>query len=456
MSTPYPYQRKGVKYLNYFNGRALLADDMGLGKTPQILWWLNEDVLDRCPALIVCPASLKLNWQREALKHVGMQAQVIEGRHIPKWGKIDKKIVIINYDILKDWVDVLKEHNFQTIVFDECHYLKNRLALRTKTSRSLVKGVPYRIGVSGTPILNVPAEIWPMLNIIRPDLYTSFWDFASKYCAPTRTHWGWQYKGATHTKELNEELLDNLMIRRRKVDVLKQLPNKIRSVVPMDVENRKEYNQALHDFLSWMARNHSSKLSTAMRAERLVKLGYLRRLAALSKMKYVYEWVDNFLEQDPEEKIILFGIHKKVIQAIHERYKHISVVVDGSKSTAQRYEAFDAFNKTKTTRIFVGNIDAAGTGWSASSCPNVGFVELAWKPGLHTQAEDRCHGIGRGVEGVHTMCYYFIAYDTIEEKLCKIIQSKQEVASSVIDGQSDVENLNIHDILTENLKRGTP
>ncbi len=171
MTKLYPYQKRGVLRIERFGGRVLLSDAMGLGKTIQALTWLKRFRKRRktLPAIVVCPASLKWNWEIETLKHIGVQADILEGVNPPKRFRPQSKLIILNYDILKAWLPVLKSWDPQTVVLDECHYAQNRSTQRSKAARNLCESVPYVLALSGTPLTNRPAELWSVLNLIRPN-----------------------------------------------------------------------------------------------------------------------------------------------------------------------------------------------------------------------------------------------------------------------------------------------
>ena len=237
------------------------------------------------------------------------------------------------------------------------------------------------------------------------------------------------------------------MIRRLKKDVLNDLPNKTRDVVPLDIEKPAEYRKANKDFINWLKEKSVSKALKAAKAEKMVQMGYLKRLAAQLKMKQAIAWVDNFLESS-DNKLVIFATHKSVIKKIHERYKDISVVVDGSVSGKKRKWAVNLFQENKKIRLFIGNIKAAGTGLTLTAASDLAFLELDWVPGTHTQAEDRIHRIG---QTEHSNIYYLIAKGTIEEKLCGVIQEKQKVISNVLDGKAKFNQLDVFDLLSKEL-----
>lgn len=450
----FPYQKDTITHIEKFNGRALLALDMGLGKTVVTLKWLKKHP-DCLPALIVCPASVKFVWQYEASNYVHLQSSVCEGQTPPLYNQhnfsTQSPLMIINYDILTYWVDYLKQLNFKTIVYDENQYLQNPKSLRTKAARSLSKKSENILALSGTPLTNRPAELWPTLNILWPKTYNSFWSFAQNFCNPKHTRWGWDFSGSSNLPQLHQQLKSKGMIRYKKEDVLKDLPAKIRRIVPCELSNMNEYKSASTDFISWIRKNKGHKIQATMKAEKLVRVGELLRLAARLKMKAVVEWANRFLEET-DEKLILFAVHKKAIAVLQKWVKGKSVTIDGSVRGKQREMAVRQFQNDPSTRVFIGNIRAAGIGITLTAASTVAFVEMYWVPGVHIQAEDRPHRIGQKNT---VWINYLIALDTIEEDLCKILQKKQKVISAVLDGGSNPKDLNLYHELLKVIERKT-
>lgn len=448
----YQYQKDGVWDMEDFlesNGGALLADEMGLGKTLQTLWTLRRARPGAMfPALVVCPASVKYVWEHQARHHMRLRAQVLEGQ-TPPTGRIGfiPKLMVINPDILQHWLPHLRRLGLRTLVLDECQYFTNYRAKRTKAAMDLARRVPYRMALSGTPLTNRPAELWPTLHMLRPDIFPSFFSYAQEYCDPRRTPWGWEYKGARNIPKLHALLRRTCMVRRLKRDVLSGLPDKVRRVVPMDLSDRAEYTEAATNFMGWLQKNVGrSRVRRASRAAAVVRIGYLLRLAARLKVRNVVAWVNTFLKECPNEKLVLYAIHKKMIGVLGRRVRAKSVTIDGSVVGRKRQLAVDQFRRDPDTRVFIGNIKAAGTGVDGLQdvCSNLAFTELWWRPGDHIQAEDRIHRIGQG-----GACWvsYLVAGGTIEEDLCRIIQEKQAVIHATLDGSPLAGDLDVFDQL---------
>lgn len=432
MTTLYRYQRKGVYAMRRFRGRVLVADEMGLGKSLQALSFMAR--WKSYPTIIVCPASLKWNWEREIATHLNLSCEILEGRKPPRVNRSrvqTPNIVIINYDILKNWVPWLLSLKPKLVIFDEAHYCGNVRTQRTKAMRALTKGVEQIIGLTGTPLINRPAELWPILNLIRGDLYPHFRPFADAYCAPKLTPWGWQFKGATNLLQLHAELREHLMVRRMKAKVLKDLPKNRQIIVPLHLKDRKQYDLAQTDFLHWVARQKG--ISTAKRvrgAEAMAKWTYLTQLAAELKLDQVYEWIDNFL-QSSDEKLVVFGIHHAILKPLHHRYLHTSVLINGSVPGKERQRRVDQIQTNPKVRLLFGNIDAAGVGLNITIPNTVLFVEIPFTPADISQAIARVNRIGQTQD---TTSYFLVAQDTIEEKLLRLVRRKQQITESAIDG----------------------
>jgi len=444
---------EGVEKIQQFGGRALLADEMGLGKTLQTLYWIWK--YSKWPVLVICPAHLKWVWYMEAFTHFRIRPRVLSGTKPQReWDNWTKQILIINYDILHHWMEYLQKISFQCGVIDECHYIKNPRAIRTKQVQKIFRHTPHLIAVSGTPILSRPIELFPTLHLLRRDLFPSFFDYAFHYCKPTLTLHGWVYKGAENLDELHRRLRKHLMIRRQKKDVISQLPSKIRKILPVELpkDSMEEYRKAEKNFLQWLRGFSSVKALRASRAVMVSKMGYLKRLAAEMKKPYLFRWIDDFLDSS-EQKLVIFGVHRAVLIPLYERYKSIAVKIDGSTTARKRKTAVQEFQNNPKIRLFIGNIQAAGTGLTLTSASNTLFAELDWNPANLTQAEDRTHRIGQKTS---TTYYYLIAKDTIEEYLCRLVQQKQTILIETLDGSRRTNNsLDIFTKLNKVLQKET-
>ena len=445
----YPYQLEGVSWLEAHNGTGLLGHEMGLGKTIISLGWLKLHPEIR-PVVCVVPASLKINWQREAAKWIGEKALILSGKKPSKTALKKATIIIINYDILGAWLHTLIEIKPKVLIGDEIHFCKNPKAARTKCFKELQKHVEHFIPMSGTPITNRPNEFYPVLNMLDPREFNSWFRFAQRYCGMKYTGFGWDTSGATNTEELFERINNRLMIRHKKADVLKDLPAKQRFVVPMDINNRAEYNHADINLISWVKEAFGKgKAEKTAQAEALARFSYLKQLAAEGKREQAINWIKDTL--DSNGKLVLMAVHHVMIDYLAEELRNYNpVVVDGRVNQDNRQKAVDRFQNDDTCRVFIGNIKAAGVGITLTAASNVVFLELGWTPGEMEQAADRIHRIGQVADSVNV--WYLVAADTIEEEIAQILDTKQVILDAVLDGKVTEQESMLTELLRKRLE----
>lgn len=438
----YPFQVQGVSFLETKGGNGIIADEMGLGKTIQALGWIQLHPEIR-PVVIICPASLKLNWRDEinACLSKRKATHIIEGQKPYRFPQTD--IYIINYDIVAHHVkSLISLLNPQVIILDEGHYIKNGKRKRTIAIKELTKNIRHKIILTGTPIENKPAELFNQISLINPKLFPSFFQYAKRYCGAQYTGFGWNFSGASNKEELHSILTSSCMIRRLKSEVLPDLPQKIRTVVPLKIDNIKEYRKAEKDFSAWLKKNGKGKGASA---NALAQIEYLKQICIKGKMKWIIQWIENYLDQ--EEKLVVIATHRKTIRDFRRYFKERSiktVKLVGGMEKGERHRSVKRFQTKKNIRIFFGNIKAAGVGITLTAANSLIMTELGWNPSAHDQAEDRIHRIGQ-----KDACsiYYFIAEGTIEEDIIKLIDEKRETVTAILDGKEVEENTILSELL---------
>lgn len=478
------FQKEGVAYA-VDKGCVLIADEMGLGKTIQALAFIQRmhNALKwnhgrRVKVLVVCPASLKINWEREA----NLWCPELTTTYISSTDESFPitDIIIINYDLLSErkkkgtksyekskYEVMLSKLDFDIIILDESHYIKNKKAKRSKATLRMRQGIFHRLLLTGTPILSRPEELINQLEFLdvlekfAPEGRDPEWYFKEHFCNGHQVFFGnrsfYDSKGASNLPELNELLKEHCMIRRRKSDVLKQLPPKRRQTVYMALSNRKMYEKVEADLAEWVRNKYKTKpkfreqiqveallnetspeeaLSNAIErskaAEHLVMIEALKQTAVEGKLTSVIAWVQDFIEI---EKLVLFGVHTDAIDRIVKYFGKRAVKVIGEMNPEERQEAIDKFQTDDEVRLFVGNMTAAGIGITLTAASNVAFFELGWTPGSHVQAEDRVHRIGQESNSVNI--YYLVGSDTIEEYIAEVLEQKAENVGLAIDGIQD-------------------
>ena len=429
---PYTFQVKGVRFIKNNHARCLVADDMGIGKTYQTIIHLALHPSHRS-AIIICPAGLKLHWQRELWHHARLESQVLDGRtpHHHTHGNI----WIINYDILHYWLPWLLDRHARIIIPDECQRLINRSSKRSQAFTTLAEPCPHIIGLSGTPIVNRPIEFFPILHAIAPKVFPSYTQYAFRFCNPRLRHGQWDMSGATNLTELHD-LVAPLMIRRMKEDVLDELPCTITTTLPIALSNQKEYDAVEDDFVKWLRENGGvAALKTASRAQAFVKMGILRRLAAAGKMSAIEEWIEDFLN-DTNQKLVVFTWHNDTINRLMEKFGKQAVMINGSVPPNKRQGIVDKFQCSPDCRIFFGNLKAAGEGITLTAAATVCNTELGWNPATHDQAIDRLIRIGQKSKVVES--FYFIGRGTVEEKILALHETKRQVIAKILDGGTEL------------------
>lgn len=451
----YPYQTEGVKVALERN-RILLADEMGLGKTIQALAYLQARKEIR-PAVIVCPASLKINWLRECENFLEdcpeNQAVVLSGKTPVS---VQGNIFIINYDILSDWLPVLKP---KAVIGDEAHYIKNSKSNRSKAFKKLCKKTESIILLTGTPVLNRPIELYPLVNLLAPHEFSNYIAYGKRYCSGHRkeiiTRGGikrlvWDFTGQSHLNELNQKLQNTVMIRRLKKDVLKDLPPKQYAVVPVEISNQDAYIKAENAFISWLAEQvrkgvyDRKRLNSALKAEALVKINYLKQITAYGKLNVAVDWIRDFLES--EEKLVVFAHHRDLINRIAKQFPGCAVIAGDTKN---RMNEVDRFQNDPKCRLFIGSIQAAGVGLTLTASSNVAFLEYPWRPADFDQAVDRLHRIGQKFS-VTAWCLIanVDGIKTIDEKIISILQKKRKTVDAIIDGAASNKINVLDDIIS--------
>ena len=434
----YPFQKVGVDFIVKNGGRCLLADDPGLGKTAQAIGAILNLKPNR--SLVVCPATMKYVWESEIKKWSDLTCSVIDSDTDIK--NINTNIFIINYDILKKYIGELVKIKFGVIVLDESHYIKTPNTIRSRAIRILARNIQHIIMLTGTPVLNRPVEIFNPLNILDPKKWNNYFRFTTKYCAAHRTRFGLDVSGSSNIEELKQEL-DKYILRRRKEDVLKDLPEKIRVTVPVDLDksSAREYYKAYHDFATFLKENKGKKppeIMRALQAEKLVRLNILREIGGKGKINDAIELIQNITEGG--EKVVVFSSFVDPLMRLQDYFKEQSVLLTGATENKERFEIVKKFQEDPKIKIFLGGIKSAGVGITLTKASNVLFLDYSWTPADHKQAEDRAHRIGSEHDSI--TIYTLHAKGTIDDIMFKMLNKKRDVVEKLIgegDDQSAVQ-----------------
>jgi SWI/SNF-related matrix-associated actin-dependent regulator of chromatin subfamily A-like protein 1 len=423
----HPFQRAGVRYA-LERRQTFIADEQGLGKTVQALATLEVD--GAFPAVVVCPASMKLTWERESLHWLPERTvAVLDGRGEAGWTEEAEQaeILVLNYDILEAHLERLSARDPRAVVFDESHYVKNPGAARTKAALELAERLPddaLRLALTGTPVLNRAEELVAQLRVLG-----RLREFGSGARLTRR------FRAAGSDDRLHWNLRARCYVRRTKKQVLPQLPAKRHDTVPVLLSNEHEYRLAEQDVIAWLQslpldlRAIDARVAAALRAEQLVRLNNLRQLAAHGKLPTALAWIADFLASG--EPMVVFAEHIATQRAVLDRFPDALHIL-GSDTTQNRQRAVDAFQREDGPQLIVCALKAASQGITLTRASNVAFLELDWTPARHDQAEDRLHRIGQ--ESAVT-AWYLLAPDTIDETMAQLLERKRSLIDAVTDGQ---------------------
>lgn len=438
-----PFQWAAVRYaLNA--RRSFLADEQGLGKTVEALATLEAD--EAFPAVVVCPASMKLTWEREAARWLPHRSlAVLHGRGAVPPGAAE--ITILNYEIVEAHREALARRRPRALIADESHYCKNPQAKRTRSVRRLAEAVSsdgLRLALSGTPVMNHADELIAQLRVIgRLGEFGSGASFSR------------QFEGELSEERLHWHLRRHCFVRRLKSEVLPQLPEKRQVVVPVGLNNLEEYRLAEHDVIEWLRsqpldlKELDAKIAATLRAQRLAQLTTLQRLAARGKLSAALTWIHDFLESG--EPLVVFARHVEVQEAVLHRFPDALHLL-GEDSLAARQQSISAFQQPDGPSLIVCATRVAAQGITLTRASNVCFLELEWTPAIHDQAEDRCHRIGQRDA---VTAWYLLAAETIDETMARLIQRKREVIDAVTDGR-ELPDGGLIDGVVRELRDGQP
>lgn len=507
-----PFQQagiaSGVKRLRSGLRGFLLADEPGLGKTIQSWGVVNcDEKADR--VLILCPASLRINWLREGKKWSVKPRKFYIVKESTDLIPADAGVVICNYDLLvykPTWSQVFKRiaeyiewevktdpgdctytdgqgmlrptvleqiesRRFNYLFADEAHYLKNARATRSKLvlgargkGGGLIDHADKFIPLTGTPIVTKPMDMHPLLALLDPKTFGNFFTFGKRYCNGFQKKVGrdkfvWDFSGSSNSDELQEKLRSTVMIRRLKKDVLTDLPPKRRQliVLPMDENDRvlrreRDAASLVQEKLDTMAAHveeAAANLSVDDESDSKARLAYVeavgklsnamsvafaetsivRHATAVKKIPFVVEHLETMFEEGVG-KVICFVHHHDVADALQAKFADEAVSCTGSTSMGDRQAAVDRFQNDPSCKLFIGNIQAAGTGLTLTAASHVVFAELSWVPNELTQAEDRAHRYG---QKEHVLIQHLVFDGSLDARQAAYCIRRQDISDGALD-----------------------
>jgi hypothetical protein len=450
--------------------QVLLVDQQGLGKTAEILAAL--EATGAWPAVVLCPATARLNWRDEAAAWVPHRKVAVLGGGISKReggvALAEAELAIVNYESFDAEINGRKSAGWKpaALVADEGQYLKGHGSRRTLAVKEYCKreAIPRIIVASGTPVLNRPSELLTLLTLL-PRMLTEmggFGYFASRYCRATRHGFGlheyWNYGGADNLGELANRLRETgRFIRRDKASVLPGLAAKQYETIEVEISNRQDYDLAARSLKTWLAgkaatgrrqpkrrdeENHSRIREAAAWAgldpedlllgkeeahEMLRRIGVLRSLAGTGKIKAAVRWIRNCIK---DEKLVVFAYHLEVQDEIVKALRAAGVEVlsiQGDQAAAARRAAIRDFQEGPAP-VIVCSLKAAQTAITLTAARRALLVELDWTPAGIEQAEDRIHRIGQGRDVIITRLH---AVDTLDDRMIGVLGKKTAAISTL-------------------------
>lgn len=447
---PYEYQREGICF-GLEHKRIIIGDEPGLGKTLQSIGIVNT--ANAYPCLVICPSSLKINWQREFEKFTDKSALVLDNNVRTTWGYLLSmgvhQVAIVNYESLrkffvwdirggkqfrlKDVVFNPQIQAFKSIIIDESHRVKDPSAQQTIFTKGLSVGKDWCILLSGTPVVNRPEDLIAQLSIMnRLGEFGGRAKFIADYCTDPKDKTA---EPAVPLSELSRQLYNTCMIRREKAKVLPQLPDKTRVDLYIEISNDKEYNLAAEDLAAYLQEYTECtdwEIRRKMRMEALVRFMTLRSLATKGKIAQAVDFIRTFL--DSGKKLIVFCSLHEIVDELQKIFPR-AVTVTGRDSSVNKQASVDAFQNNPNVQLIICSIKAAGVGLTLTAASDVAFIELAWTYADCCQCEDRAHRIG---QKDNVTCYYLLGRGTIDHTIYRLIHRKKSIANEIMNADDEI------------------
>jgi len=432
---PLSHQKESIEKL-VGNNKYILADDMGLGKTTSTIIASLENGSKK--VLIICPASLKINWEREIKNYTDKTTSIVEGK---KWEPAE--YTIINYDILKNFHDPKKpkesdvlNYGFDLVIIDEAHYIQNKQAQRTKIVNDICKKVGKVWLLTGTPMTSRPINYYNLLELVDSPVAYNWMAYAIRYCEGyqfnVKNRKVWNVNGASNLTELRDRTKSHVL-RRLKEDIL-DLPEKILTPVYLRLKS-KQYEALMGEYYEWYEKSEESSSLTVQ----FSKLMKVRQVIAEEKVRDTIEIAQNIIDQG--KKVIIFTNFTDTLNKIKDHFGKSAVALDGKMSKPARQRSVDEFQENEKVMVFIGNLKAAGVGITLTAAEAVIMNDLSFVPSDHSQAEDRAYRYG---QKSNVSVFYPIFENTIEGVIYDILSQKKNVFETVMG-----DNENKGDVLEQ-------
>lgn len=459
----FDFQTVGVDFA-IKNPNSINGDDMGLGKTPQGIGTAMGH--NEWPVLVVTPKSLRLNWRKEFHEWSDRKVMVADSKNIKYIKQFIEQgmchVLVINYDgLIKHFAKEIKKTSdgkllvtvkeelsqlFKFMIVDEAHECRNPKTKKHKVVLKVGRLIPKKLLLTGTPFVNKVEDLAALLDIVEHlDELGGYYGFKQKYGSVKKDDFALGKEKEDNLKELNIKLRSTCFIRRQKNQVLKELPDKIRSMKEVELSNRDEYDHAYINLVDYLASKGQSqeKLAAAERAYVLAQMMLLKKLSGLGKVEQFVEFATSMMEQG--EKLVVFVWHKELIAELRKYFPDLlEISGDVDDDTIQTYK--EQFQLDEGHKLIVATYARGYAGHTLTASSNWCCLELPWNYAILTQAEDRTHRIGQ----LNTVyCHYFLGQDTIDERIFQIIESKRQEGNSSTGSVESIETIIQNELMAE-------
>lgn len=452
----YPYQKEDLNRLLNTDTSFCLLSEMGTGKTPIAIGLAMLGGYHR--TLIVCPNSLQLEWFRQIQEWAGIDAAISKKSSYHRrlkplfaefLGKDGNPFFITNYETLRiaRHREILEAYPFDLVILDEAHKIRNA---NTALAKGVLGFLSIRkdsrvLAMTGSPIVNNPADLHTILIAVKPDKYTKFtrMDFIDDYCKYWRTRYGIKVYGSRNLDILREKTKE-FTIRRTKKEVLPYLPEKYYRKALLEMENeQREIYRKMEDEL-WVLLDSGEKLwapSVLAQLTRLRQLNLEPAILGISAPSAKTSFIEELLEGS-DEKFVIFSCFEKYIKYLHFRlpYKHITIT--GETSIQDRARLVKEFQEDSSIKLALGTTQCMGEGITLTAASNVIMADRWWSPAVNIQAEDRLHRIG-AKNAVQVILP--IIEDSIDESFDKVLEGKKKFSTDFF-AEKDVMNATVEDL----------
>lgn len=447
----FKHQEIGINFgLSHKN--IIIADEMGLGKTAQSI--LISEKLNFKNTLIVCKNSAKKKWKDEVLLWTEKDCgYILDGTSNNKDKQLidilnsqddSRKFVITNYEHIRTCKTIL-DVDINCLIIDEAHKIKNRKSQIYKSIKRFCNATDKIILVTGSPMANRPEEIWSLLNVLYPQVFKSFWKFVERYCYVTQGYWGWEIDGSKNEQELRNVLSD-IMIRRLKKDCL-DLPDKnyINEYVTLEGKQRSLYEQIEKDAMAII--NETEVLTASIVIAQIIRMKQIAISPELvgeekETNSAKFNWLLNFIEEYPEEKIVIFSFFERAISSFTKLLssKNIKYVRYTGKENLQQRELNEKEFRFGKTNIFLATTSTGGESIDLFESNICIFLDKHWNPEMNKQAEDRLHRIGQKRT---VTIISLIAENTYDEIIENMLKDKKNLIAKILEWRKEKDDKKI-------------